>query len=390
MLRGILFTLVIVLFSCVKENKVILLKPDFNIIDGHIGMNDNSTVYSKDHNLIICGKLNDENLLLKCSTEGEILWKTTYPSRNGSIRSVVETFNENIYTCGHRFIKSSENMHSDFLLTKYDINGDTVWSKSYGTLKMEYAINIIETSNGNLLISGIVDKVGHFSDEFDIYMVKTTQKGEIIWTQTYEIQGYEYPHSLTETKNGNYLITGDTPKGTMHMKIDEAGNELWHKTIISKNHSSSYSTIELENGNLLTCGIYKENLINQVFVVQTDKNGNLIWDKYYGKDGLSGRGNSIKDNFDGTFTIVGSDFKNSYKASNIIIFKIDNKGNILWKRKLEGSNFDSGNNLLKSKNGDNIITGNYNIGYDRSIPNTPKYTGSIFITKVDNNGHFIY
>jgi len=60
--------------------------------------------------------------------------------------------------------------------------------------------------------------------------------------------------------------------------------------------------------------------------------------------------------------------------TDIILLKVDSNGNQIFLKKFGSSAYDTGANLIKESNGDNIITGNYN--------------GQIFMIKTDNNGTF--
>ena len=124
----------------------------------------------------------------------------------------------------------------------------------------------------------------------------------------------------------------------------------------------------------MNCGQYNYGGYSQVLVIKTDNQGNSIWEKEYGDANLSEKGNYIKQNIDGTYTITGSSYDVTTMQDDIIILKIDQNGNQSWFKKFGSTASDWGINLIKDTNDDNIITGDYN--------------GSIFMTKTDKDGNF--
>ncbi len=351
-------------------------QPNYFTFTGYIGTNDNSTTVSVDNNLIICGNTGDKVTILKISKTGTQIWRSDFGAGNNSSASGVTELNEDIFICGSTSRNYSTTKH-DILLIKANSAGDTIWTKTFGGSEAEYGTNIIATSDGNILIAGRTESFGAGSLG-DIFLVKVNSSGDTLWTASYPDQDQEVPFHLMETKNGEYLVTGTNEDNGQYrelylLKISATGQQLWNKKIGPPTWKWGYSTIELINGDLLTCGKHAATGYNQVLVVKTDNAGNVIWEKEYGTNNLSEEGKSIKQNSDGTFTITGTCFDISTGQTDIILLKIDQRGNQLWFKKF-GSTSGGGVNLIKDSNDDNIITGNCN--------------GSIFMTRTDNNGVF--
>jgi hypothetical protein len=106
-------------------------------------------------------------------------------------------------------------------------------------------------------------------------------------------------------------------------------------------------------------------------VIRFDAAGNVIWEKEFGETGFTEQGNSIKMNADGSFVIAGSSEGIHTGQTGIILLKIDALGNELLLKNFGSGFVDSGQNVLKDENDDNIITGNHN--------------ANIFMTRTDNN-----
>ena len=377
----LLLIILIVLVSCHKDDeeiKPLEITPTYFTFSGEIGANDNSTIISNDSNLIICGNKNGNISVFKISKSGRGIWRNdVYAGNMSKALSVVQSPDGDLFICGSTY-RNYVNTGKDILLIKTNDIGDTIWTKTYGSVDEDYGKNIMITSDGNLLIAGAT----YGSDPFgDIVLLKIKMNGDTIWTKRYADQDQEVPFSLIEISDGGYLITGtnednSNPRGLYLLKVNSNGEKIWDKTIGAGLWKWGYSTIELSNGDLLSCGQYTNhtNGFSQVLVLKTDDQGNIIWEKEYGENYLSERGNAIKQNADGTFTITGLSYDANTMRNDIIVLKIDQDGHQRWFTKFDSSKNGLGMNLIKDTNDDNIITGELN--------------DSIFMAKTDTKGHF--
>jgi hypothetical protein len=377
--------LLFVFIACKKDNtEPENDSPTYFSFKGTIGTNDNSTVVSYDNNLVICGNNDDKISLIKVTKSGDKVWRNDFYTGNMSTASgVIETENGNLFICGHTY-RNWDVSRIDILLVKTNKDGDTIFTRTYGGTEPEYGKCIKKTSDGNILITGKTESFGAGSLG-DIYLLKLDYNGDTLWTKSYPDPGQEVPFHLLETKNGEYLVTGtneddNNPREIYLLKVDANGTKLWNKKIGPPTWKWGYSTIELSNSELLICGQHTVGEgYSQVLVVKTDNLGNTIWEKEFGEDKISEKGNSIKQNLNGSFTITGSSYDVTTMRDDIILLKIDQTGNQVWFKKFGSSKTDWGMNLIKDINDDNLITGDYNIGGSDY---------NIFITRTDKDGNF--
>lgn len=366
------------LTACKKDKDITTEpKPNYSTFNGQIGTNDNSTLITDDNNLIICGNSGSNLSILKISKTGTQIWRNDFEAGNNSYASGVTELSGDLFICG-KTSRNNSTTKNDILLIKANASGDTIWTKTYGGAEADYGTNIITTSDGNILIAAKTESFGAGSMG-DIYLVKVNTSGDTLWTMSYPEQDQEVPFHLMETQNGEYLITGTNEDNGQNrelylLKVSATGQQIWNKKIGPPTWKWGYSTIELSNGDLLTCGQHTASGYSQVLLVKTNNLGNVIWEKEFGYTTLSEQGNSIKQNADGSFIITGSSYDVSTMKYDIILLKVDANGNQLFLKKFGSSISDFGVNLLKDSNDDNIITGIYN--------------GSIFMTKTDKNGVF--
>lgn len=363
------------LIACKKEKKQNSQAATYYSFSGDIGVNDNSTCFSNDGNLLICGNNGSDISVLKITKSGTQVWRKDFNAGVESEASSITELNGNIFICG----KTARNYASgqyDVLLIKINASGDTIWSKTYGSTDDDYGNNIIRTSDGNILISARTESFG--AGTFgDIYLIKTDQDGNVIWEASYDDPDQESGFHLMETQNGEYLVTGtnENPGGSGRelylLKVSSSGQQLWSKSI-GPIWKWGFSAVETASGDLVICGQqYIPWSVTQVMLIKTDSQGNLIWEKEYGDNTSSEKGYSVKQNPDGTFTICGS--YSSQGGEKILLLKVDESGNQMWIKKSNDANGGYALNILKDGN-DNILTGNRN--------------GGIFMVKTDGDGNY--
>ncbi len=335
------------------------------LFDGWQNYSVSSTVLSNDGNVLICGNNEDLVSVIKTSVKGNVLWRKDYSFGNSSfVYSIVRVENQDIFICGwtrQNYTETGE----DIFLIKTSSKGDSIWMKTFGGKGFDYGDCIISTSDGNLLIAGRSENSGSDSSG-DIYLIKLNYNGEVIWEKTYIDPGQELPSHILETPGGEYLITGNNHEDGMDqvnqiylLKIDNNGNKLWVKKYGAKDYKWAHKTIETSNGTYLTCGNLTSNGYNQILIFVTDKNGNFMNEVTYGEPFISETGYSIEKNKDNSYTIVGSSFEVNNPDNEIILLKIDENYRELWFHRFGASPNSVGFNLLKYSYG-NVISGNYN------------------------------
>jgi hypothetical protein len=371
--------LILLVTSCEKDRKIYPLF--FVKFDGLIGQSDNSTLITDDGNITICGSRDTGTALriIKVSESGNLMLQKDIVIKDfNHINGIVE-MDDYLFICGSA---GYVNRSSDVILVKTKNNGDTMWVKNYGGKKYDCGYNIIKTKDHKLLICGIYsisDVTGN------IYLIKVNSNGDTIWTKKYNETANESPAHLLETQNGDYLITGSSDNVNSgiqiyFLKVDRNGNKIWDKRIGPANRRGG-STIELSNGDLVTCGNqYETGGTSQILLFKTDNMGNKIWESEFGLDDFNEGGSSMKSNLDGTFTITGSSYSPYSGQHQIILVKADKEGTLIWFKRWEKSGSSEwAANIVKSANDCNIITGTMD---------SPYYSRSIFVIRTDSSGNY--
>jgi hypothetical protein len=101
--------------------------------------------------------------------------------------------------------------HVDILLLKTDPLGNIEWIKSFGRDFIEEGLSVKQTSDGGYMIGGRAVTGSYPIVEppiSDIWILKTDEAGDTLWTKTYGEIGNNYCTSIQQTTDLGYVITG--------------------------------------------------------------------------------------------------------------------------------------------------------------------------------------
>jgi PKD repeat protein len=194
----------------------------------------------------------------------------------------------------------------DLWLTKLDSTGQLIWQKTYGGSNMDIGTGIVQLSSGGFIIAGYTASTnGDITSNhgnFDAWVLKIDQSGNIIWQKTIGGSQVDLCYSLIQTQDGGFLLGGGTYSNDgdvsgLHgdqdfwlVKINSAGTIQWQRTLGGSSLDVCYGIIENNSGEIIACGA--TNSTNgdvtgnhgsfEFWVNKLSASGNLLWSKCYG------------------------------------------------------------------------------------------------------------
>uniref|UniRef100_A0A7C4YF40 Bulb-type lectin domain-containing protein n=1 Tax=candidate division WOR-3 bacterium TaxID=2052148 RepID=A0A7C4YF40_UNCW3 len=211
-----------------------------------------------------------------------------------------------------------------------------------------------------------------------------------LWTKTFGGTGNDYAYSVLQTFDGSYIIAGYTESfGAVNtdiylIKTDINGNLIWQKTF--GGYGSDYAHfIEQSND---SCYIILGSTTSygsggsDIYLIKTDTAGNLIWGKTFGGENDDG-GWSVQKTSDGGYIIAGS--TNSFGAGDVDMYllKTDEYGNFLWDKTFgDTSRSDYARSVVQTADGGYIIAG-LTISFGTG-------TYDVYLVKTDEYGNLLW
>jgi len=163
----------------------------------------------------------------KLNKRGDLVWDKTFGgSENDEAHSIIQTDDEGYAVTG--FTVSEDTGDRDFWVIKLDKDGNEVWDKTLGGISEDWANSIIQTKDGGYAVTGWTKSMG--AGKTDVWIVKLDKRGNLVWDKTFGGSENDEAHSIIQTKDGGYAVTGWTKsKGTGNsdvwvIKLNENGN----------------------------------------------------------------------------------------------------------------------------------------------------------------------
>lgn len=392
----------------------------------------------------------------KQDNSGNILWvKNIYSTSVTQAMRVATDASNNIYVSG-TFAGTADfdpsaatynlttvgGSYSGYI-AKYDANGNFIWAKMIGGDVYTSIHSIKIDNNDNVVISGNFAGTTDFDPtaatnnitsqgDYDFFIGKLDNNGNIIWLKTIGGGGEENIKSLAIDANNNVIATGyfnstvdfdpgattsnltsNTNQDIFILKLDANGNYVFAKQI----GGAGYDEINCINvdaaNNIYIAGDFDgtadfdpsaatnslTSILGASFVAKYTSNGNFGWvKKFEATDGVYIYGMDVKKNgvyFSGFYASAFDANPNSgvnnlttLSGNDIFVIKCDTSGNYVWARTYGGTSSDFSTSITVDANDNVFVAGVFNSTCDLSGIGLTAFTfttagnGDVFILKL--------
>jgi len=298
-------------------------------------------------------------------------------------QDVHQTTDDGYIITGHT-AKSSASYDEDIWLIKTDSNGNVEWDQIFGGTACDEGLSVHQTTDGGYIITGHTKSYG--AGNCDIWLIRTDNKGNIIWDKTFGGIGYDVGYSVQITTDGGFLIIGYTESfgagdsDIWLIKTDNNGNMEWNKTYGGIGYDNGQSVQLTYDGGYIITGtidLCNENWLD-VWLIKTDSNGIMEWNRSFGGAYID-MGLSVQLSMDGGYIISGIQLCTVFGYADIWLIKTDNNGNMEWNKTYGGLCDDVGFSVAQMPDGGYIVAGyteSYGAGW-----------ADFYLVKTDNQGN---
>jgi len=277
-----------------------------------------------------------DNWIVKLDASGELEWEKSFGfSGHDHSYDILQTNDNGLFFVGFLDItsaradgntekRSSLTRHGvgEFWGTKVDDKGDLQWRGYFGGTNNDRAHAVVQADDGGFVMTGFTESddydISNTRGSYDFWVVKVDDKGNLVWERSLGGSGIEISQDIAKTKDGGYVITGNTFSSDTDVsknngesdfwliKLDADGNLVWEKSYGGTQFDAAQSVVASKDGGYIITGNSKSNDLdatansgeNDIWLIKTNASGNLIWQKSFG-------GTELDFGFDAIETVEG-------------------------------------------------------------------------------------
>jgi predicted secreted protein len=265
------------------------------------------------------------------------------------------------------------------------------WSKTYGGTNAELAQALVRTSDGGYALAGYTNSSG--AGSYDAWLVKTDSAGDTQWNKTYGGTKDDFGLALVQTSDGGYALAGCTNSFGVGgydfwlVKTDSNGNMQWNKTYGGSGDDYAGGLVQTSDGGYALAGYnftFGVGSWNVGWLVKTNSTGDMQWNKTYGGGGIfGGTTNELVQTSDGGYALGG--WTASYSVggwNDPWLVKTNSAGDMQWNKTYASPGGGQAYALVQTSDGGYALTGfiisSGAIGFDA------------WLVKTDSNGNALW
>jgi len=321
----------------------------------------------------------------KLDSNGNMLWSKTYGSIGSEVINDIQIVDNGYIMVGSRF--SIVTAGRDIYMIKTSKSGNLLWSKIYGGMYAEDAYSVEQTTDKGFILAGGTTSFG--IGQGGVYLLKTDSTGNLLWSKTYSGTNSDGARSVQQTLDGGFIIAGSAfSNGLFYsefylLKTDSIGNLQWTKTFGGSQTELAYKVVQtIDSGYAISGYTYSfgSGLPDYLFI-KTDKNGNLQWSRTFGSPLSVDKNFDMKYTSDGGYILAGKTWVPSSFQGQGYVIKLDSLGTVEWSQVYGDSAQSEFYSVFQNADGGYVFAGWTN-GFVGSFSN-------MYIVKTDSLGRSI-
>ncbi len=262
-----------------------------------------------------------------------------------------------------------------------------IWNKTFAGPGIDKAYSVQQTRDGGYIIAG---ETQYFSSDYGlsetgVWLVKTDSSGNMQWNRTFVETDNLGGYCVRQTSDDGYIMVVTSTNYDSDMsdfwliKVDSSGNKQWSRIFGGKSSDRAYCVQQTsDNGFIITGKMYAYDVHYDIWLIKTDIAGNELWNKTFGGTDIDSA-HSVWQTHDGGYIIAGSTSSFGDDRYNVWVVKTDPNGNEQWNKTYWETCNDCATLIQQTQDGGYIIAGVLNANF------TDKF--DICIAKTDSSGN---
>ncbi|MFB6320860.1 T9SS type A sorting domain-containing protein [Saccharicrinis sp. FJH54] len=191
-----------------------------------------SITQDMNNDFYVLGKTDYMNIYDIGTTDSTRIWITKLNEFGDSLTTVIqpfynfEYFNDIITVddSSLMYVGNNQKFPFDALLVKINTSCDTLWTKTLGASKSDFAYSIVQLNSSDLIINGCSD-----SDDipntvnnggFDLWITKISKEGVIYWSKQFGGSAFDLATQAIELEDKNLVIIGESNSNDKDVQLN--------------------------------------------------------------------------------------------------------------------------------------------------------------------------
>jgi len=272
-------------------------------------------------------------------------------------------------------------------------NPDTLWTGTYGGVRLDAALSILQTTDGGYVTTGKTESFGFgVQDTTDVYLIKTDSLGDTLWTRTFGGIDYDGAFAVQQHPDGGYIVIGHTKsfgsgnRDIYCIRTNSSGDTLWTRTYGGNGEEIGLAVQRTSDGGYVMAGSSSSFGAggDDIYLIKTDSNGDTIWTRTYGGTGQD-QPYVILPTYDGGYVIGGTTSSFGAGSSDFYLIVLDSFGDTLWTRTFGGAYQEWCGGICQTSDHGYVL-----FGETRSYGQSPPTYSDFYIVKTDSIGDTLW
>lgn len=221
---------------------------------------------------------------------GNVIWSREYGGPGRESCNAVLPLADGLLFAGETTSYGSG--QADFWIVRCSLNGDTLWTRTFGGSANERCYALCTGAGGGLILAGTTTTFTPGSSQF--WMVKISDTGDSLWSRSFGGSGTDECYSVVRTADDGFLLAGNTTSygaggsDFWIVRTDSAGDSLWSRTFGGTNTDVCQSVVAHAFGGFVLAG-YTSSFgagSYDYWVIRVSDGGDSLWSRTYGRTGI--------------------------------------------------------------------------------------------------------
>jgi hypothetical protein len=204
----------------------------------------------------------DNAWLARFDGAGNQLWqKQLGTSSDDGIEGIAEQ-SGGVFVCGFtgKDLGAPSSGQVDAWVARYDLQGNQVWIRQFGTSKYDWARSIVGDAADGVFVCGTTREAlaGPYAGSEDVWLARFDGAGNQVWIRQLGTSGDDRAESLVQDGSGGVIVVGSTDRNLAGSSagssdawaicFDGSGTELWTKQVGSRSADSCMTAAPTSSG----------------------------------------------------------------------------------------------------------------------------------------------